>query len=752
MRREDLTFVEHEKPFRYEEDGLTVTRGCSWSAPGCHLGCGVLMYTDADGELVKVEGDPENPFNQGRLCVRCLAAPAAVHSPERIRKPMRRLKENRGKDIWEELSYDEAFDIIEEKFGAIKAEYGAESVAFLVGTGRDISAYISRLAWSFGSPNFGPMLNGIACYAPRVYGCFTLAGSFFVGDYSQQFADRYDNPNWETPGAIFVWGNNPVVANSDGAYGHWVTDCLQRGSKMVVIDPKLTWLAARADLWIDIRPGTDAALALAIGNVMVEEKLYDADFVDKWCYGFDEYAEAVKDYTPEAVAEICWTDAEKIRRAARMFAESSSALVQWGVALDQKEEAVTTCQAVASLLMITGNIDKPGSMITPPELLMYLNGWGQELLSPEQAAKRLGLDRYVFYGAGVSAMCCEALVDAMETGEPYPVKAAWIQTSNFLTCMGVDPERTIKAFNSLDFVVMVDPFKNPTMMALADLVLPVTMFTERDGIRCGDGAQRAETINRASDPHGLLSDMEINLELGRRFNPQAWPWDTVQDMYSTIYETIGMTFEEVQAEGPGYIPYEYYKYEKGLMRPDGKPGFNTPTGRLELFSNMMNGMGLPAVPRFEEPVPGPVATPELADEFPFVLTTGARHWGMFHAENRENLYLRRLHPEPTLQMHPDAAAELGVTEGEWVWVEGPRGTTGQTGRCKRLVEITPAIANPKVMSTDHAWWHPEGDPEKLFDMFELNVNQLMSWGCGPSGIGANYKCLLCRVYKVGEGE
>ena len=236
-----MTFVGHDKPFQYADGDLTVTRGSAWSAPGCHLGCGVLMYTDQDGKLVKVEGDPENPFNEGRLSVRCLAVPKAVNYPERIRKPMKRAGQ-RGEDKWEEMTWDEAFDLIEKKFKYYKENFGAESVTFWQGTGRDIAAWITRLAWSFGSPNYGPSLNGLACYAPRVYGCIALSGSFWVGDYSQQFADRYDNPQWKRPDVILVWGNNPLPANSDGAYGHWVVDCMKRGSKVITVDPKVTWL------------------------------------------------------------------------------------------------------------------------------------------------------------------------------------------------------------------------------------------------------------------------------------------------------------------------------------------------------------------------------------------------------------------------------------------------------------------------------------------------------------------------------
>ncbi len=176
--KKDYTTVEHKKPYRYEEDGLHVTRGCGWSAPGCHLGCGVLLYTDDDGKLVKVEGDPENPFNQGRLCVRCLDLPEVVYSPDRILHPLKRDPKNRGKNQWEQIGWDEALDEIAGKILAAKEEYGPESVAFYSGTGRDIGQYITRLCWGFNSPNFVFMMSGQSCYSPRVAGCFSTSGSF----------------------------------------------------------------------------------------------------------------------------------------------------------------------------------------------------------------------------------------------------------------------------------------------------------------------------------------------------------------------------------------------------------------------------------------------------------------------------------------------------------------------------------------------------------------------------------------------
>ena len=747
--KREYTLVDHEKPYQFDEDGLHVTRGCAWSAPGCHLGCGILMYTDDEGRLVKVEGDPENPFNQGRLCVRCLDLPEVVYSPDRILHPLKRAREDRGKDKWEPIGWDEALDEIAGKILAAKEEFGPESVAFYSGTGRDIGQYITRLCWGFNSPNFVFLMSGQSCYSPRVAGCFSTSGSFWVGDYSQQFPDRYDNPDWKRPDLIVIWGNNPIVSNSDGLYGHWVVDCLKMGSRAIVVDPRMIWLASKAEHYLQIRPGTDRALALGILNYLIENDLYDHEFVSLWCYGFEELAERAKEYPLDEVAKITDLPAEDIVAVARAIADSDAVTLQWGVAIDQIKETIPTAQAVLAIFEITGNIGKPGTMQQPASILNYAAGWGSEFLVPEQEAKRIGQDEHPLIKMGFQECVTDDYIKCLETGKPYPIKVAWMQTTNPLACTGVDAKRTLDAHMNIETIVYVDLFMTPTSMALADYFLPACTYAERNGLRVGDGAQRAETINKAIEPLGeSRSDMQICLDIGKRISPEAWPWDTVEDMYSNILAETGHTFEEMQELAPGYPPFEYHMHEKGLLRADGNVGFDTATGRIELWCSMYNNLGLDPLPSYEEPVPSPLSTPELCEEYPLVLTTGARLWGMFHSEHRQIPRMRALHPEPLVYVNPKTAADFGVKDGDWVWVENHR------GRCKRVVKETP-IVNERTASTDHAWWHPEAPGELeagLYDLWDLTVENLLPYDCGKTGFGANYKNTICKIYRVAEGE
>lgn len=745
MDHAEFGFVKHEKPWQYQEGEYTVTRGSSWSGPGCHEGCGVLLYTDKNGKLVKVEGDPENPYNQGRLCVRCLSLPEVTNSPLRLTYPMKRARENRGKDLFERISWDEAFDTVEQRFNEIKEKYGAETVFFSQGTGRDCAAYITRLAWSFGSPSYTSFFSGFACYLPRVAGLQATTGAFWVADSSNQFMDRYDNPEYRNPEVLFVWGNYPLRSNSDGYYGHAVVDMMKRGTKIVMVDPRVTWMSSRAALHLRIRPGTDAALALAMINILVQEDLYDHDFVDRWCYGFDELAECAREYTVERVSAITWIPKEKIYEAARMLGNAECAALQWGVAVDQTKEAMPACQAMIALFQITGNIEKPGGMIVPPEILNHGGGWGRELIPPEQAEKRIGLDKYKLLQFGFQMAHGDSVYEALKTGKPYQFHAGWFQQNNTLACMTPQPAEAIEVFNKLDFIVCVDLFMTPTIMALADIVLPAATYPERNGLRFADGVQQAAAMNKVTQIGECKSDMEINLELGRRFNPEAWPWESVEEMFTAMLKPVGFTFEEVRDQAPIFLPFEYHRHEKGMLRPDGQPGFNTPTGRIELWSTFYNKTGLSPLPYFEEPTPGPGSTPELMEEYPYVLITGARHWSLFHSEHRNIPRLRALHPDPTIQANPKVLEENGLEDGEWVCVEN------QFGKTKARIEATP-IWDPRIVAIDHGWWFPEGDPEDLYGLLEVSANNLLGWSCGKSGFGSNYKSSICKITKWEEGE
>jgi len=297
-------------------------RTVTWSAgPGCHGGCGQKLFVE-DGKLVRVEGDENNPWNQGRSCPKVLALSQYMYHPDRITTPLKRVGA-RGEGKFEPIGWDEALDTCERQLKEIRDKFGAESAIFVQGTGRDIGGPITLLAYSFGSPNWVQLgLSGHSCYTPRLGAMKTVIGDFAVADCSQFLEKRYDDPQWRVPEVIVTWGQDPTSGCPDGFYGHWIIDCMKRGSKIVAVEPRHTWISGRAAYHLQLRPGTDGALALGMLNVIINEAIYDREFVDQWVQGFAELRRRVQDYPLDKVAAITEVPADRIVAAARLFAKA----------------------------------------------------------------------------------------------------------------------------------------------------------------------------------------------------------------------------------------------------------------------------------------------------------------------------------------------------------------------------------------------------------------------------------------------
>jgi len=747
--------LKHKDEAVWQDGDYTVTRTTVWSGPGCHDGCGVLYFVK-DGVLEKVEGDPLNSFNQGTLCMRCLDMPEAVNNAARVKGPLKRVGE-RGENKWEEISWDEAYDIIEAKVRAIWDEYSPLSIACHIGTGRNNCFQIPYLCYAaFGSPNFSlGYLSGESCFQPRSAAMGSMNGEFLIADMSQQFADRYDEEKteWRLPKVIVNWGCNAVVSNADNFYGHWIVECMQRGSKMITVDPSLTWLAAQSEYWLRLRPGTDTALAMTMLNVIIQEDLYDHDFVEKWTYGFDALAERVSEWTPERGAEVCWVDAETIVAAARMYAQAKPAAVQWGLPIDQLVNGIQAALAVNALWVITGNTDVPGGNIMMAPAFMQGSSYdlGYDLLSEEVRAQRIGNEYPLMSQAGFSATAhSDSILKAIETGEPYPIRMVWMSSTNPIANMASDAPRVYRALKTVDFVVVNDPFLTPTAVAFADVFLPAAMSCERNSFRGWWTPLRS--MKQVTQFYDARSDDNVVIGLGKRLHPENFPWD----------DEIGWNNERLSKPSPLpeeyrdfdtlcnevflYDTFQYRKYEKGLLRPDGKPGFRTPTGRIELYNTSFEHWGYDPLPYYEEPSCSPYSAPELFEKYPLVLTTGARSFEFFHSEHRQLETMREFHPWPLFEMNPASAAARGLEEGDWCWIENQR------GRCRQKLKINPSL-DERVVRAEHGWWFPELEAAEptLYGTFDSNINNLTPQ-CenGATGYGAPYKNQLCEVYKCTE--
>lgn len=688
----------------------------------CHGGCGVLVYVK-DGKVKKIAGDPDCPINHGTLCTKGIASTQLAYHPNRLTHPVKR-KGPKGSGVWERISWDEALDTIAERMLRCKDAYGAESVVLGYGTGRENEAVIYRFANLFGSPNV--LTAGHFCYGPRIATSIITCGTNPIVDYENH------------PKLIMVWGNNVVISNPDCYKGEPFSVALDEGAHLIVVDPRLTRAAARANVWLQLRPGTDAALALGMCNVIVNESLYDKEFVENYVHGWDQFVQRVNEYPLERVEKITWVPKEKIKEAARLFAAIKPAAIQWGVAIEQQINCADNDRLLMDLMAITGNIDRKGGQVLfkTPNIRNVGQFGAHGMLATDQRDKRLGGDMFRLAGRfGIINPKC--VWDAILEEKPYPVKLLFLISSN--PVLTRDNAREVyRALEKVEFLAVADFFITPTA-ELADIVLPAATWLEMDYIadfwkRHGYIFPRRKVIQvgECRSDHDMLND------LAHRVGMNEYWWDDFEKALDWILEPMGITWQDFKEMNyiRGEVDYEKYR----------KDGFSTPTRKFELYSTMLEKLGYDPLPQYREPPESPVSTPELYAEYPYILITGKRLPGFFHTENRQVPSLRELHKDPIVEMHPETAEKEGIHEGDWVVIESPRGKIRH--RARLFLGL-----HPNVISCQHAWWFPEkADPGHGWE--ESNVNILTDNAyntCDPAMGATSIRTLLCKIYPENDG-
>ncbi|MDP2917760.1 MAG: molybdopterin-dependent oxidoreductase [Dehalococcoidia bacterium] len=683
----------------------------------CNSGCGVLVYMK-DGKPVRVAGDPDSLVNRGVLCVKGMASLEYLYHPDRLKYPMKRAGK-RGEGKWREISWDEALDTIASELTRIKNGYGAESVIFIRGCAKGYQdAYMERFANVFGTPNFANMAS--VCYNPR-----NMASTLTCGFMS--------TPDYEYPPAcIVIWGLNC----SETAIGeHWrATEALDRGSKLIVIDPVETGYAKRADIWVKPRPTTDLALALGLINVIVTENLYDKEFVDKWTSGFDKLVAHIKDYTPEKVAEITWVPADTIREVARFYATTKPACIAWGNGLDNNLNNYQCDRAIVILKAITGNLGRPGGDIEwtipvtvgkyAPDLLQ------KDMVTPDMRAK--GISAKTGMLPPISYALPQHIVKSLLTGEPYRLRAAYVQGASLLHTY-TNVQETRKALENLEFMVAADFFKTPTV-ELADIALPVGIYLEINSLHVSEFSPTIGVIQKVANAGDTWSDYRIYAALAKRLGLGKHYGDDEEKMLDYLLKPSGLTFADLRKVGTLEGSKQYRKYEKS--------GFETPSRKVEIYSSQLEKWGFEPLPVWHEPPESPLSAPELAKEYPMVFTN--RKKAPFpHSGGRQIATLRGNHPEPLVQIETDTAKKLGIADGDMVYIETKR------GRIKQKAALSPNI-HPRVIIIDYGWWFPEKPASELHGWADSNVNILTN-NKPPFAreVGsALLRGYLCKVYKA----
>jgi len=689
----------------------------------CHGGCGALLSVK-DGRLVKVAPDPDSPFNRGRMCIKGPATPEMMYHASRLLVPLKRIGA-RGSNRWEEVAWDTALDDIANRLDSIREESGPEAIALGQGTGRHHYMHVIRFANSLGTPNwYEPGLAN--CFIPRVTVSRLTYGGFVVADY---YGDV-------TPNTILFWGHNPVITGPDGELSFPLKRALATGSFGIAIDPRRSETAKRCKMWLPIRPGTDCALALAMIHVIINEGVYDVEFVDKWTVGFEKLKEHVSSYSPQWAEDITWVPAQDIIAAAKRYALGKPSVLEWGVAIEQTPNSLQTVRAISLLRGLTGNIDIPGGDILGMEIIRPYPVMRNQL--PEgMLAKRIGSDQFKLlsgFRAAMPSAHIPGLFKAMRTGDPYRIRALLVFGGNPMVTVA-NTREVYESLLKLDLLVVADMFMTPTA-ALADYILPAAFWPEVNQIIeiplvAGNAVFAQQKTVQVRE---CRQDEEIMNDLGRRLNlPGAE--ESLEDILNYRLEPLGITFEELKRKSVVFPPHEYYKFEK--------KGFRTPSRKVELYSKSLERLGYDALPTFKEPPENPDSQPELAQKFPYILTTGSRRREFFHSEHRQIESLRRRRPHPIAEINPDTAEPHGIAAGDWIYVSSPR------GRIRMRAEVTEDIRKG-IVNVDHGWWFPEREGPD-FGVWESNANLLTSNAPPYDPAFGSYQLrgLLCSIEKIG---
>ncbi len=777
----------------------------------CVSRCGSIAVVE-NGRFMALEPDPSHPTGKA-LCAKGRAAPELVYHPDRLLYPLKRTRPKGDPDPgWQRISWDEALDLTAAGLRRIAEAHGPESVVFSVvspstSASDDSLAWFQRLMNAFGSPNLcvSMELCGWGRYLAPLY----TFGASVPGVYM---------PDLENAGCILFWGYNPNLARLVHATA--TVDALKRGARLIVVDPRRTGPAKRADVWLQVRPGSDGALALGLAQVMIERGWYDQEFIREWTNGpllvradngrlltqsdlsaegssqqyvawseamgrpiiydpatgsyegdnpqpallgtftietrqgevvcqpaFALTAELCRLYPPERVEAICGISRTQVENAARMLWEARPVAYYAWSGVEMQTNATQIARAIAQLYTLTGSFDNRGGNVLF-SAVPAANVTGGELRPVAHRAQALGLMERPLGPSKWHFVTSEEIYRGILEQQPYGVHGLVGFGANLLLSHA-DGRRGREALAALDFYVHADLFMNPTA-ELADVVLPVASAFEREALRFGfEVSQEAQSLvqlrQQVVAPQGeARSDTEIIFDLARRLGLGAHFWDgDIEAAYRYQLGPSGLSLEALREKPGGVRVPLQTQYRKFAGQKNGTPqGFATPSGKIELYSETLLEHGYPPLPEYEEPLIGPLARPDLVERFPLILTC-AKHTLFCESQHRALPSLRRQAMEPEVELHPAAAAERGITPGDWVTIETPGGRVRARARMNDTLQ-------PNVVCGQHGWWQacqeigaPGYDP---FGPDGANFNLIIgNEAIDPISGSVPHRAYLCQI-------
>jgi len=684
----------------------TVCRLCSSCCP--------VVVESIDNKLVSAERKSFVSQDKRLRCPRLTRAADIVYSSKRLTTPLIREKET---GHFREASWDEALDLVVAKFNHHKSESGPQSVAWLRGMAADWGApwdYANRLMNLFGSPN--TIGNGSICFVAR-----EMAHTFTYGSMAY--------PEAANSKCMLVWGKHD--RDTTMGVGDAIEHARDNGAKLIVVDPIKTVLAEKADIWLQIKPGHDGLLAMAMINEIITSNLYDKDFIHNFSVGFDELKEVAADFTPEGIGKQTWLDPNQIKEAARLYATTKPACIIDGNGLDMQLDIFQSTRAVAILRGLTGNIDTKGGDVLPQPIAVR-NIQARESLStknpPITADYPLFNDFNQTWGKQVQSCVVDSILDK----KPYPLKMVVVQSGNPVVTMA-DSTRVTRGFKELDFLVVIDLFMTKTA-ELADVILPAAGCFEktqlnRASIRNNPVILQTQVIEPVGESR---PDWQIVFELGRKLGfEREFPWRTAEEAIDYQLAPTGITVEMLR-KSPGGIRVEDIDYKKY-----GKNGFDTPSGKFELYSKTLHKHGFAGVPYHDGFLKNPISFFDKKDSYPLLGISGARDNRFTNSQFRTIPSLLNNEHGCVVDIHPTDALKMRVSNGDTVKIETPKGFILIKAKLSSRV-------HPGAIRIAWGWGDHNGD---------YNLNNLTDDDRRNPITGTpSQRSFMCRLSLAGEAE
>lgn len=698
-----------------EKSGIEIRHTLCDICTGIH--CGLDVYVK-DGKAIKVEGTPGYPGSNGKLCTKGASNRQYLYRKNRIKTPLRRIGK-RGEGKFEEISWEEAYREIAERLNALKEKYGPESVAWYTGYSKWYRAWLHRLTHSFGSLNYGA--ESSVCHTSTLMAWQAVAGRPFHTDLSHN-------------SDLFVgWGCNTMVNSYQEARA--MSDFKKRGGKIIIVDSRDTPTTQKlADIHLKVHPGTDGALAWGLANYMIQNGWYDSEFVEKFVHGFREYKEYAETFTLEETSRITGVPSSLIIMTAKMYGQAETVSTYMpSAAIAHNINGFNSLRAIMSLQVITGNMDKEGGELPSFASLCYADTGFPTMQDafvdgkrPKNCKPKIAAGKFPLWDVLTDEFQVADLPRQIHEGTPYPIKAVVAFGMNHR--MVPQPDRFLAAMDELDFFVTADIIMTEACCH-ADIVLPSCTSMERNELRGYGGGYLTCTQQCVQPLYQSKPDTEIMCDLSRYLGLDDPLMEAgYEETMKYFISNLSISLEELRdAELPLKMP-EYIPYVPGSLR---KNGFETPSGKLELWSELIAKVNEGREDLSPLPVWRPGFDEASENDFPMTLVIGSRLPNAIHSRLHEELpWPRSLRKEPMADVHPEDAERFKIQEGDWIRL------STSSGEIKVRVHIT-AAGLPGDVYMFHGY--SEADANELVPAEHLD----------PYTGFPGFRQVRCTVQKVG---